>query len=106
VGGDAGPRSRRGTASDRYSAHEAAAEAELPTELYPGISARSFRSLGEELGAPVSDQDGAALATSVPPWPAFEDSHDALSSLSTHFKLIILSNVDRSSFAGSEARLG
>ncbi len=89
-----------------YSAHEAAAEAELPTEPYPGILARSFRSLGEELGAPVSDEDAAALGTSVPDWPAFEDSHDALSSLSTHFKLIILSNVDRASFAGSEARLG
>jgi 2-haloacid dehalogenase len=89
-----------------YSAHEAAAEAELPTELYPGILARGFQSLGEELGAPVSDEDAAALATSVPDWPAFEDSHDALTSLSTHFMLIILSNVDRASFAASEARLG
>ena len=88
-----------------YSAHEAAAEAAHPTELYPDILARSFRSLGEELGAPVSDEDASALATSVADWPAFEDSHDALSLLSTHFKLIILSNVDRSSFAGSEARL-
>ncbi len=89
-----------------YSAHEAATEAGLPTELYPDILARSLRSLGEELGATVSDEDAAALATSVPEWPAFEDSHDALSSLSTRFKLIILSNVDRSSFAGSEVRLG
>jgi putative hydrolase of the HAD superfamily len=89
-----------------YSAHEAAAEAAFPTELYPDILARSLRSLGEELGAPVSDEDASALATSVPDWPAFEDSHDALSSLSTHFKLIILSNVDRASFAGSQARLG
>jgi 2-haloalkanoic acid dehalogenase type II len=89
-----------------YSAHEAAAEAALPTELYPDILARSFRSLGEELGAPVSDEDAVALATSVPHWPAFGDSHDALSLLSTRFKLIILSNVDRASFAGSEARLG
>jgi 2-haloacid dehalogenase len=89
-----------------YSAHEASAEAARPTELYPDVLARSLRSLGEELGAPVSDEDAAALATSVPDWPAFQDSHDALSLLSTRFKLIILSNVDRSSFAGSEARLG
>jgi 2-haloacid dehalogenase len=89
-----------------YSTHEAAAEAELPTELYPGILARGFRSLGEELGAPVSDEDAAALATSVPDWPAFEDSPAALAALAWRYRLIILSNVDRASFAGSNRRLG
>lgn len=42
---------------------------------------------------------------SVPGWPAFGDSHAALVSLAEHFKLIILSNVDRASFAGSNQRL-
>jgi len=46
------------------------------------------------------------LAGSVPDWPAFEDSHDALSVLGERFKLIILSNVDRVSFTGSQVRLG
>ena len=46
------------------------------------------------------------MAGSVPDWPAFEDSQDALIVLGTRFKLIILSNVDRASFAGSQARLG
>ena len=41
-----------------------------------------------------------------PDWPAFPDSHDALAALGRRFKLIILSNVDRASFAGSNARLG
>jgi putative hydrolase of the HAD superfamily len=91
---------------ETYAADEAKAELEHPTELYPDILARSFRSLGEELGAPVSDEDAAALASSVPHWPAFEDSHDALTLLGARFKLIILSNVDRASFAGSQARLG
>jgi 2-haloacid dehalogenase len=90
---------------DAYAAQEAKAELEHPTELYPDILARSFRSLGEELGAPVSDEDAAALSTSVPDWPAFEDSHDALALLGERFKLIVLSNVDRASFAGSQARL-
>lgn len=91
---------------ERYAAHEANAEHEYPTEPYPDILARSFRSLGEELGAPVNDDDAAALSSSVPEWPAFEDSHDALARLGERFKLIILSNVDRASFAGSRARLG
>ncbi|NKX52668.1 haloacid dehalogenase, partial [Arthrobacter deserti] len=46
------------------------------------------------------------LGTSVPDWPAFPDSTEALRRLSTRFKLIILSNVDKISFAGSNARLG
>ena len=89
-----------------YSAHEMAAETEYPGDLYPDILARSFRGLGAELGAEVSDEDASALATSVPDWPAFADSADALALLSRRAKLIILSNVDRASFAGSNARLG
>ena len=91
---------------EAYAAAEAKAELEHPGELYRDILARSFRSLGDQVGAPVTDEDAAALASSVPDWPAFEDSHDALSVLGERFKLIILSNVDRVSFAGSRARLG
>jgi len=50
-----------------YSTHEATAEAEQPTDPYPGILARSLRALGNELDAAVTNQDAAALATSVPP---------------------------------------
>lgn len=89
-----------------YSTHEMAAETEYPADLYPDILARSFRGLGAELGIEVSDQDATALATSVPDWPAFPDSADALRLLSQRAKLIILSNVDRASFAASNARLG
>jgi 2-haloacid dehalogenase len=89
-----------------YAAAEEKVEREHPGDLYPDILARGFRSLGEELGAPVSDEDATALATSVPEWPAFEDSPGALAALGERYKLIILSNVDRTSFAGSQARLG
>ncbi len=89
-----------------YSKHEAAAEAEHPPERYPDILARSMRALGDELGVTVTDEEAAALAGSVPAWPAFEDSHDALERLGRRYQLIILSNVDRASFAGSNARLG
>jgi 2-haloacid dehalogenase len=89
-----------------YSAHEARAEAEHPTELYPVILARSFRDLGAELGIEVTAADALELGRSVPAWPAFEDSHDALSRLGERFQLIVLSNIDHESFAGSRARLG
>jgi 2-haloacid dehalogenase len=89
-----------------YAGQEATAEAEHPADPYPQILARSFRALGKELNAEVTDEDAAALATSVPDWPAFADSRAVLQALDTQFKLIILSNVDRASFAASNARLG
>ena len=45
------------------------------------------------------------LGDSVPDWPAFPDSADALARLARHYKLIILSNVHRAGFAGSNRRL-
>jgi 2-haloacid dehalogenase len=89
-----------------FSVHESAAEAEYPTAPYPDILAHSMRALGKEVGGTVTDSDAAALARSVPDWPAFADSHDALVRLGRRGRLIILSNVDRSSFAASNARLG
>ena len=89
-----------------YSGHEARAEAEHPGDLYPLILARSFRDLGRELGAEVTDEDAERLGRSVPDWPAFDDSHDALAALAERYQLIILSNVDRDSFAASNRRLG
>jgi 2-haloacid dehalogenase len=108
-----GPWARsRGLALDReallaaFAGHEARAEAEHPRVLYPDILRRGFTALGRELGAGVSAEDAQRLAVSVPDWPAFGDSHAALASLGRDFKLIILSNVDRESFAGSNRRLG
>jgi putative hydrolase of the HAD superfamily len=89
-----------------YSRHEAESEAAYPEEPYPQILARSMRALGSELGSPVSPEDEQRLARSVPDWPAFADSAAALAALSQRFELIILSNVDRASFAASNRRLG
>ena len=89
-----------------YADHEARVEEEHPTDRYPQILARAMRDLGAQLGVSVSDGDAQLLAGSVPDWPAFADSADALARLAEHYRLIILSNVDRASFAGSNRRLG
>ncbi|GAA1576789.1 HAD family hydrolase [Dactylosporangium maewongense] len=89
-----------------YAAKEAEVEAELPHELYPGILAESFARVGVELGASVSADDRERLATSVPDWPAFSDSAEALASLHQYYQLIILSNIDNASFAKSNTKLG
>lgn len=89
-----------------YSTHEAQAEEDHPTDPYPQILARAMRGLGAQLGLAVTDADAEAFSVSVPDWPAFPDSPEALERLSRRYQLIILSNVDRASFTGSNRRLG
>ncbi len=89
-----------------YSGQESRAEAENPREPYPAILARSLRALAGELGIQATPEDAARLARSVPDWPAFDDSRDALAALGERYQLIILSNVDRASFEASSRRLG
>jgi 2-haloacid dehalogenase len=89
-----------------FSTHEARAEADHPTDLYPRILARSMRGVGDDVGVPVSDDEAESLAVSVPDWPAFPDSTEALERLTRRYQLIILSNIDRVSFEGSNRRLG
>ncbi|HLI37826.1 MAG TPA: HAD family hydrolase [Streptosporangiaceae bacterium] len=89
-----------------YARHEARAEAEWPAAPYPDILARAFTAAGRELGVPVSPEDAGRLAASVPDWPEFPDSREALASLAGRYALIIVSNVDRASFQASSERLG
>lgn len=89
-----------------YGEHEARAEQDTPEARYPVILAEAFRRTGDQLGVPVSQEWAQRLGGSVPDWPAFDDSPEALASLAQHYKLIIASNVHRDGFAGSNKRLG
>jgi putative hydrolase of the HAD superfamily len=88
-----------------YADEEAAVEREAPTMLYPRVLAEAFRRTAARLGKPVNDAWADRLGTSVPDWPAFPDSADALNRLANHYQLIILSNVHRAGFAGSNEHL-
>jgi putative hydrolase of the HAD superfamily len=88
-----------------YAGHEAAVEQETPGALYPDVLASAFRRTGDRLGHPVSDQWAQRLGRSVPDWPAFPDSAGALARLARHYRLIIVSNVHRDGFAGSNQHL-
>jgi 2-haloacid dehalogenase len=89
-----------------YASAEATVEHAHQDWLYPQILAGAFVEMGRTLGAPVTDAEAEAFGASVPDWPAFPDSEAALRELKKHYKLIILSNIDRQSFAGSNKRLG
>jgi len=88
-----------------YADHEAVVERETPTARYPDVLATAFRRAGAGLGGQVSQEWAQRLGNSVPDWPAFPDSADALARLARHYKLIIASNVHRDGFAGSNRQL-
>jgi 2-haloacid dehalogenase len=80
-------------------------------EAHPGMRYAElltivYSRLGERFGIEQDDKAARSFGNSVGDWPAFPDSREALAYLKQHFKLIILSNVDRTSFAGSNRRLG
>jgi 2-haloacid dehalogenase len=91
---------------ERYARAEAAEEERTPGSLYPDILRATMRSLAGSLEVTIDESDTERLARSVPEWPAFADAPEALASLASEYKLIILSNIDRESFLGSNRRLG
>jgi putative hydrolase of the HAD superfamily len=91
---------------ETYGGAEARAEREHPTMRYPEIIARSVIAAGATHGIDVPERLATEIGASVPAWPAFPDSREALRRLKQRYRLIILSNVDRQSFAGSNRRLG
>ncbi len=91
---------------ETFAGHESALEAEHPGMPYPRILARVHRRLAADWGLESSAEDAVTFGASVPHWPAFADSVEALRELQRYYHLVILSNVDRASFAGSARRLG
>lgn len=81
-------------------------EAANPGALYPEILSRVHGELALEWGIEPSPDDAAAFGASVGDWPAFADTPEALAYLKQHYKLVILSNVDRASFGRSQLSLG
>jgi len=89
-----------------FARHETAQEAETPDMIYSELLARVHRGLAGEWGIAASTADHRAFGGSVGDWPAFADSAAAVAYLKQFYKLVILSNVDRNSFAASQKRLG
>jgi 2-haloalkanoic acid dehalogenase type II len=91
---------------ETYGVVEFEVEQEFPSLPYSQLLEKVHARLCRRLSVPEDELEAAKLGASVGDWPAFPDSPEALSYLKQHFKLIILSNVDRLSFAGSNRRLG
>jgi 2-haloacid dehalogenase len=102
-------RSRRAMSRDQaleeFGRHEFAQEGETPAMPYAQLLAVVYRRLAAAWEVATTNEEASAFGASVPNWPAFPDSVEALRYLKRHYKLVILSNVDRVSFRASNARL-
>ena len=81
-------------------------EAEIPHLHYRKVLEKVHQSLAREFALESNDGLAQDFGQSVAHWPAFPDSADALRYLKTRYKLVILSNIDRESFAASKRKLG
>lgn len=93
------PRPATNDVLEAYAAEESAAEETYPSDPYPQILARVWSALARQFGVEDHPQDRDRFARSVADWPPFADTVEALQALKRRYKLIILSNVDRASFA-------
>jgi 2-haloacid dehalogenase len=87
-----------------FARHEAALEAG-PYQTYRAVLAGSLGGLADELGIEVNAEELATFGESVPGWPAFADSTDALRRLAGRYRLGVITNCDDDLFAASALRL-
>ncbi len=85
---------------------ESLQERETPDLLYSDLLARVHGRIADCLGMQPAPELDEAFGASVPDWPAFPDTADALRVLKRHFRLVILSNVHKDGIAGSNRKLG
>jgi 2-haloacid dehalogenase len=91
---------------DLFSRYESGVQQAHPTASYPQVLEMTLERIAAACGATASRPECELFAASVGNWPPFPDSAAALERLAQRFDLIVLSNVDRASFARSAALLG
>lgn len=90
---------------ESHARHESSQQRWTPGKRYFDLLPIVYKRLAEEWGLSASHEECREYGRSVERWPAFPDSAQALQYLKQHYKLVILSNVDNTSFAASNARL-
>lgn len=84
----------------------AAQEITTPDMVCSDLLTHVHRDIAKEFEMDSNTEFDRDFGSSIPHWPAFPDSADALRKLKRHFKLVILSNVHRDGFSASNRKLG
>jgi 2-haloacid dehalogenase len=90
---------------ERFAQFEQEAE-HGPHQSYRAVLAQVSAALGVHYGVPLAADDLAFLSGSLPDWPLFDDTVDALGRLAERYRLGILSNIDDDLFAATSRHLG
>ena len=96
----------RQIALEAHAELESAQQLETPGMIYPQLLALVHKQFARKFHLQTDDALDRGFGSSIPLWPAFADTADALRILKRHFKLVILSNVNRGGFATSARKLG
>lgn len=91
---------------EAFANGESTQQRETPGMLYPELLAHTLHRMAKAWGLTATDAEAETFGNSVKDWPAFPDAAAALARLKKHYRLVILSNVDRGSFQHSKAKLG
>jgi len=89
-----------------FAEQEGRIQRERPALPYPDVLARVHAACAREAGLKTTESLDRDFGFSIGQWPAFADTAEALRLLQRRFRLVILSNVDRESFAASNRKLG
>jgi 2-haloacid dehalogenase len=88
-----------------YGEFEAQAE-RGPYQSYRDVLQAVVRAFANRLHFEASSGEIRSLAESVPAWPPFPDTVQALRELRKHYKLVVISNIDDDLFAETRKHLG
>jgi len=77
-----------------------------PYRPYAVVLRDVVEGLGRRFGFTPDDAERGILAASLPEWPPFADTRDALRALQTRYRLAVISNIDDDLFAGTARSLG
>lgn len=80
-------------------------QAEQPQQVYSELLADVARAMASKWQLKLSDEEAGTFGRSVKHWPAFTDSAESLKYLRQHYLMATLTNCDRISYMGSNARL-
>ncbi|NIP61197.1 MAG: HAD hydrolase-like protein, partial [Gemmatimonadetes bacterium] len=89
-----------------YADLEARAESVEGWRPYREVLEEVLRGLCNARGVSLGEDEAGSLAKSLPGWPLFDDTREALERLGSAFGLAIVSNVDDDLFAGTRQVLG
>ncbi|TNF86441.1 MAG: haloacid dehalogenase type II [Gammaproteobacteria bacterium] len=88
-----------------FAEFEKKQQAENPSQIYSSLLADVARAIADKWQIKLSDEEAITFGKSVKHWPAFDDSPAALNYLRRHYLMATVTNCDRISYMGSNARL-